>query len=68
MIKNPKVWEVWERQYQKNQEVDIALNFKLLDSMYDEARALKIFPLKDPLEGLDAKIQMVKALHVSKAS
>ena len=34
--------------------------------MYEEARALNIFPLKDPLEGLEEKIRFVKVLNVSK--
>jgi hypothetical protein len=63
MILNIKAWEDWEKAYQSKEPVDFARNLRLLDAMYEEAKALKIFPLSDPLEGLDAKIQMVKAIH-----
>jgi hypothetical protein len=31
--------------------------------MYDEARRLGVFPLKDPLEGLEVIIKMAKAVN-----
>lgn len=34
-----------------------------MDAMFEEARALKIFPLKDPLEGLETDIRAAKAVN-----
>ena len=36
-----------------------------MDAMYREARALGVFPLRDPLEDLDIKIRMVRVFNVS---
>jgi len=40
----------------------------LLDGMYELARALGVFPLVNPLEGLETDIRVAKALNVSKDS
>ena len=68
MIQNPRFWENWERELKRKTPVDLLQNIRLLEAMYDEARFLKLFPSRDPREGLEAKLQMVKAIHVSKAS
>jgi hypothetical protein len=38
-------------------------NLKIYESLYDEARLLGIFPLKNPLEGIELDIQLAKALN-----
>ncbi len=68
MIKDKAAWEKWEEAYLSRQPSDFFLNLSLLEAMYDEAKALKVFPLSNPLEGLDAKIQMAKAVNVSNAA
>jgi hypothetical protein len=39
------------------------MNFKIMESMYYEARALKIFPLKDPLDGIEHKIRIAEVIN-----
>lgn len=68
MIQNLHFWENWERELKRKTPVDLLQNIRLLEAMYEEARFLKLFPPRDPLEGLEAKLQMVKVIHVSKTS
>lgn len=68
MINDWKFFEEWEKEQRRKEPVNLLQNLRLLEAMHEEARSLKIFPLKNPLEGLDAKIQWVKALHLLKAS
>lgn len=67
MIKDPKRWEEWETEYLKRGTVDYLRNLELLEAMYQETKALGAFPRKDPLEGLETKIRLAKALNVSTA-
>ena len=46
----------------------MADNLRLLDAMFEEAKALGVFPLLDPLQDLDVKIYLAKAINVSKAA
>jgi hypothetical protein len=34
-----------------------------MDALFEEARALRIFPLTDPLEGLDTDIKVAKVIN-----
>ncbi len=65
MIKDRAAWEQWETDYVRRTPVDIAHNFRIVEALYQEARALGIFPLADPLQGLEDKIRLVKAIHAS---
>ena len=46
--------------------VDFSQNLRIFEALYREACALGIFPLKNPLEGLQAKMDLAKALNVSR--
>ncbi len=65
MIKDRAAWEKWEADYIRRTPVDIAHNLAIVEALYQEARALGIFPLADPLQGLEDKIRFVKAIHAS---
>lgn len=43
---------------------DLEQNFQVLEALYEEARALGIFPLKDPLEDIEADIRIARAINV----
>ncbi len=64
MIKDTEAWQAWEREQVRNTPVDFEQNARILDAMYEQARAMGLFPLADPLEGLDAKIKFAKAINV----
>lgn len=65
MIKDSQHLEQFENQYKKNTPPDFFRNLEIYEALYEEARALGIFPLKDPLEGLEIKISLAKAVNVS---
>lgn len=46
------------------ERADLEQNFKILDALYEEARTLGIFPLKDPLEDIEVEIRIAKAINV----
>jgi hypothetical protein len=66
MIKNPEILEKFELELMKREKPDFQKNLAIYESMYELARYFGVFPLKDPLEGLDEKIEYVRRLHVSK--
>jgi len=68
MIKDRALWEKWEAQTVLSQPVEFQRNLRLLDAMYEHARALGAFPPADPLEGLETKIALAKALNVRPAA
>lgn len=65
MIRNRAYWEEWKKERIRNEPVDVERNFVIMAAMYDHARALGVFPLADPLEGLDVRIKLAKAVNVS---
>ena len=65
MIKNRELLEQWEKKYLKAEAPDFFHNLRLFEGLYEEARALGAFPLKDPLEGLEPKIRLAKAINAS---
>lgn len=69
MIRNCSIWRDFEKKLKIAQRVNIKENFALMDAMYKEAVALKVFPMKDPLAGIEIKIKIAKAVNsVPKAS
>ena len=69
MIKNHKRLQEFERKLLKKEKVDIMQNFRIVEALYKEAVALGIFPLKNPLEGLEIDIKIAKVVNsVSKIS
>lgn len=55
MIRRSPLLESFERSYLE-QHSDIAQKLMQVESLYNEARALGVLPLKNPLEGLEVDI------------
>jgi len=68
MIKNRELLEQWEKKYLKEETPDFFHNLRLFEGLYEEAHALGVFPMKDPLDGLETKIRLAKAINVSGTS
>ena len=69
MIIYNKELEDFERNLLKKSKTDIIHNFRILDSLYKEARILGVFPLKNPLEGIEIDIEIARVINsVSKKS
>ena len=60
MTKNRELWKGWESGYQSGEGVDFFQNLRLLEGMYEEARYLGAFPLRDPWEGLEIRIKLAR--------
>ena len=63
MIKNKKMWRKFENLLKKKERINIKNNFKIVEALYKEALELKIFPLKNPLNGLEDKIRLAKIIN-----
>ncbi|MCK4420231.1 hypothetical protein KAW18_00795 [candidate division WOR-3 bacterium] len=63
MIKNSKQLRDFEREYEKKQNRDLDEKYKILDAMYREAKYLGVFPLKNPLEGIEVDIKIAKVVN-----
>ena len=63
MVKNVSKLRKIEDDHTRRTKPDLKKNLKLLDALYEEARALSVFPLKDPLEGLEVDIRIAKAIN-----
>ena len=63
MIKNSKRLIDFEREFKKRQDRDIDRKYKILDAMYREAKYLGVFPLKNPLEGIEVDIKIAKVVN-----
>ncbi len=68
MIKDKALWEAWEAQVLLSQPPDFRRNMRLLESMYEHARSLGVFPVADPLAGLEMKTRLARVLNVRTAS
>ena len=64
MIKDVDLWTAWERQGPLSERLTPELAFKLADGMYEYAKSMGAFPPADPLEELETKIAIARALNV----
>jgi len=68
MIK-AKEFREFELALLKKEKIDTKRNIKILEALYEEAVALGVIPLRDPLDGLDVDLRIAKVVNsVSKAS
>jgi hypothetical protein len=66
MIKNRPVIDLFEDSLASQSVVDHQRNLQIVEALYQEARALGIFPLKDPLDGIDSDIHLARIMNVRK--
>jgi hypothetical protein len=63
MIKNTSRLKEFEDNTIRRNRPDVRHNLRLIDSLYKEARALSVFPLRDPLSGLEIDIKIAKVIN-----
>lgn len=63
MIINRAEWEKFEKQRIRTEKADLRKNIAILNALYDEAVALGVFPVKDPLEGLDVVLKIARVVN-----
>lgn len=64
MIQNPNLVEQFERSQIQQARPDFFRNSEIFEALFEEAKALGLFPLKDPLDGIDVVIRLAQVLNV----
>jgi hypothetical protein len=64
MIKDALYWEKWERETLRRRPADFRANLRLVEAMYEEARALGVMAASPGLEGLESRLRLAKMLNV----
>lgn len=68
MIKKGE-FQKFEMRLLRKEKADIMKNFQIISALYDEAIALGVLPLKNPLDGLEIDIKIAKVVNsVSKTA
>ena len=63
MVINSEKLRSFEDERIRSEKVDVEQNLRILDALYEEALMLGALPLKDPLEGIEVKIRVAKAVN-----
>jgi hypothetical protein len=63
MIKNVQKLQAFEAARTRAEKLDVEQNLRILDALYEEAVMLGALPPKDPLEGIEVKIRIAKAVN-----
>lgn len=67
MIKNRKLLEKMEKEQARKTKPDYFKNLRTFEELHKEAIQLGIFPLKNPLEGIEKEIKLARLFnHVQK--
>ncbi len=63
MIKDAAAWRAWEEAGPLSEPVDFQMNLQIFDQLYDLACKLGVFPLADPLEGIETHARVARILN-----
>jgi hypothetical protein len=63
MIVNRAEVEKFEKKLASAQKADLQKNIAIFNALYDEAVALGVFPLKDPLDGIEVDIKISRVVN-----
>lgn len=63
MIANPRELQKFEKELGRKTKANIAQNFRIAEALFREAVALGVFPLKNPLEGLEIDIKIARVVN-----
>jgi len=63
MIKDKKYLQEFEKEIIRSKKADFANNIRIVEALYKEAVSLGVFPLKDPLEGIEVDIKIAKVIN-----
>ena len=64
MIKNPEIWENFEKKFLRQRgHMPYENAMTLFSHMWNEGVALGVLPPKDPLEGIEVDIRIAKVLN-----
>lgn len=63
MIKDVDFWERRKAQQIADKPADFQRNLAIIETIYEHARLSGAFPPAEPLEGIEDKIRLAKALN-----
>lgn len=63
MIKDNSELKKFERDFIKNSNISLEKKYKILDSLYKEARTLGKFKSDNPLDGIELKIKIARVIN-----
>jgi len=63
MIKNREILQKFEKEFVRKEINNILKNIRLVEAMFNEAVSLGVFPLKEPLSGIEIDIKIAKAIN-----
>jgi len=63
MVKNDRELQKFERNLIASEKPDYRRNFRIVEEMYQEALELGIFPLKNPLDGIEVDIKIARVVN-----
>lgn len=63
MIKDVEYLEAFEKEFAAGQVNDLMTNLTIYEAMWEEAKALGVFPLKDPYDGVEDDIRLAAILN-----
>ncbi len=61
--KNARKLRAFEAGRARAEKVDVERNYRIIDALYEEAVMLGALPPKDPLDGIEVKIRIAKAVN-----
>ncbi|MBI4468180.1 MAG: hypothetical protein HY650_02550 [Acidobacteria bacterium] len=64
MIKDADLLNEFEKSQIRGEPPDFRQNLIIYEALFREATAMGIFPLKDPLDGIDVDIRLARVLNV----
>ena len=64
MIKKPELLRTFEKSLLRQEPPDFRRNLRIVEALYREACLLGVFPLKDPLEGIEVDVRLANAINV----
>ncbi|WP_457654390.1 hypothetical protein [Rhodocaloribacter sp.] len=59
--------DAFEKAQARREAPDFFQNLRIYEALYEEARSLGIFPLKDPLDGIESDLHLARRLNVQTA-
>ena len=63
MLKRTAELEIFDLEQIRKRPTDYHRNLKVFEALYSEAKLLGVFPLNNPLEGIDVDIRVAKVLN-----
>ena len=64
MIRDRRAFEEFEKALIRSTKPDLIKNLRIVNAMYEEARHLGVFPLKDPMAGIETVIRIARAVNL----